>query len=235
MVEKYWQPGEVIVHRYVGHGDGLLWGWTEAVIEDGPERTVLYKPHGTPSGFWQMDDKHFLPERPAQLDALHFLYPRRPYYISLFFDAGLPLSASFVRLFGEEHGRFLGWKVDMAAPHRRTALGFDTTDDVLDIIMRSDGSWYVKDDADLDKYTEMGVYTPAEATRIRAACEEAMLLVEARLSPFDAEWIDWSPPHEVPDMRLPKGWNELAGGDVHLSTLNFEAGLPGRPYDAWRQ
>ena len=234
MSEKRWQPGDTVIHRYVGHGDGVLWGWPHVVVEDSPERTVLYQQEGTPILLWQMDDKRFLVPLTARMDALRFVYPERPYHVTLFFDAGTGVPPWFQPHFGAGEGRFRGWKVDMSAPHRRTELGFDTTDDVLDIIVRPDLSWYMKDDEDLVRYTAMGVHTQDEADRIRELCRGVGPLIEARESPFDDEWTEWRPDTDRRPPQAEKGWQNLPGGDIYLSTLSYEMGRPGRPYDAWR-
>jgi hypothetical protein len=117
---------------------------------------------------------------------------------------------------------------------RRTAIGFDTTDDVLDYIIHPDYSWYIKDDDDLTGFTSAGVYTEEEAERIRRACHEVLPLIEARRSPFDGEWTDWSPDSGLQLGEWPEGWHRFPGADVHTTTLHYERGEPGRPYDAYR-
>jgi hypothetical protein len=229
-----WQPGESVIHRYVGHGDGVLWGWPHVVVRDSDELTILYQPEGTPILLWSMDERRFLEPLTARMDALRFIYPEAPYHVTLFFDAGTGVPPWFQPHVGSGEGRFRGWKVDMSAPHRRTAFGFDTTDDVLDYIVRPDLSWYVKDEVDLVRYTESGVYTPAEADRIREHCRSLAPLIDRRVSPFDDEWVDWRAPAGVSAPKTPAGWQFLLGADIHLSTLSYERGLPGRRYDAWR-
>jgi hypothetical protein len=233
--EKRWRAGESVIHRYVGHGDGVLWGWPHIVVSDSPELTILYQPEGTPILLWSMDEGRFLEPLTARMDALRFIYPELPYHVTLFFDGGSGVPPWFQPHFGSGEGRFRGWKVDMSAPHRRTELGFDTTDDVLDYIVRPDGSWYVKDEPDLVRYMESGVYTQAEADRIREHCGSIAPLIEGKISPFDDEWVDWRAPAGMSAPKTPDGWQLLPGADIHLSTLNYEQGLPGRPYDAWRK
>jgi hypothetical protein len=223
------------MHRYVGHGDGLLWGWPHVVVQDSDELTALYQPEGTPILRWQMDEGRSVEPLTARMDALRLIYPELPYHVTLWFDAGTGVPPWFQPYFGGGKGRFRGWKVDMSAPHRRTALGFDTTDDVLDIILRPDDSWYIKDDEELVGYTQSGVYTQAEADRIREYCRAVVPLIESKAPPFDDEWVDWRPAPGMSAPRAAKGWERLPGGDIHLSTLNYELGLPGRPYDAWRK
>jgi hypothetical protein len=231
----YWQRGETIVQRYVGHGDGVLWAYPHIVLEDEPARTILFQPEGTLLVSWSMDEKRYEEPMTAHMHALRFIYPDAPYHVTMWFDAGTGVPPWWEPHLGSVEGRFKGWKVDMSAPHRRTKIGFDTTDDVLDFIVHPDGSWYMKDDQDLTLYTARGIYTAEEAARIRRDASGILPSIEARVSPFDDEWTDWQPPAGINIGAVPEHWTDIPGGDLHLSTLAYERGQPGRRYDAWRQ
>jgi hypothetical protein len=134
-----WQYGDTIMHRHVGHADGRVIGWPHVVVEDGAERTVLYQPEGAPFIIYNQDDRRFEPQLTVRMYALRLVYPDRPYYVSLWFEGETGIPPWWEPHFGGDYaGRFRGWKVDMCAPHRRTAIGFDTTDDILDYIVRPD-------------------------------------------------------------------------------------------------
>lgn len=229
----FWQPGETIIQRFVGHGDGQLAAYPHIVIEDSPERTVLFQPEGAAIPHWDMNTGRWLDTLTAGMHALRFVYPHRPYYVTMWFE-GTGVPSWWKPHLGGYQGRFRGWSIDMAAPHRRTAIGFDTTDDVLDYIIRPDGTAYFKDDEDLTGFTQAGVYTPAEAARIRQAAQELLPHIAARESPFDDEWTGWQPAPDLAIGSVSDDWLDLPGSELHLSTLNYELGLPGRHYDAWR-
>jgi hypothetical protein len=232
---RYWRRGETIMHRHVGHGDGRVIGWPHVVVEDGPERTVLYQPEGAPFLIWSLDEQRFEPHLTVRMFALRIIYPHRPYYVSLWFKGDTGMPSWWQPHFGGDYpGRFRGWKVDMCSPHRRTEIGFDTSDDVLDYIVHPDFAWYIKDDDDLTGFTSAGVYTEAEAARIRKACRDVLPLIEARTSPFDAEWISWQPAPGLALGDLPANWHLYPGADMHTTTLHYERGEPGRLYDAYR-
>ncbi len=231
----HWQRGETIVQRYVGHGDGVLWAYPHIVLEDGAERTVLYQPEGTPLISWSMDEKRYEEPLTARMHALRFIYPDAPYHVTMWFDAGTGVPPWWEAHYGSVAGRFKGWKVDMSSPHRRTSIGFDTTDDVLDFIVHPDGSWYMKDDEELSLYTARGIYTTEEAARIRGAALQIQTLIKDRAAPFGDIWKDWPAPTSLAVGPLLGDWMDLPGGDIHLSTLNYERGLPGRRFDEWRR
>jgi len=231
----YWQRGDTILLRFVGHGDGVLGGWPHLVLEDGPNRTVLYQPEGTEILAWSMDENRWADSLTARMHALRFIYPDAPYHVTMWYDAGTGVPPWYQPHYGSVEGRFKGWKVDLSAPHRRTEIGFDTTDDVLDFIVHPDGSWYMKDDEELTLYTARGIYTTEEAARIRRGASDVQSSIQARVSPFDDEWVDWQPPAGATLGPVPEHWMHLTGGDLHHSTLAYERGQPGRRYDAWRQ
>jgi hypothetical protein len=181
-----------------------------------------------------MDEMRFTEPMTARMHALRFIYLEAPYHVTMWFDAGTGVPAWWQPHFGSVEGRFKGWKVDMSSPHRRTDIGFNTSDEILDYIVHPDGSWYMKDNEELDLFTARGVYTTEEAARIRQAARELRPAIEARLSPFDDEWRAWLPPEDLHLGPLPERWMEIPGAEIHLSTLNYEQNKPGRRYNEWR-
>ena len=65
-------------------------------------------------------------------------------------------------------GEFLGWYVNLEEPWRETALGFDTTDHLLDIWIDPDRSWRWKDEDHLAEAVEVGLFTREQADGVRA-------------------------------------------------------------------
>jgi hypothetical protein len=230
-----WRPGDTIMHRHVGHGDGRVLGWPHVVIDDRPERTVLYQPEGAPFLIWNLDEQRFEQHLTVRMYALRFVYPDRPYYISLWFEGQTGIPPWWQPHFGGDYsGRFRGWKVDMCSPHRRTATGFDTSDEVLDYIVRPDYTWYVKDDEDLTGFTQAGIFTSEEAAYIRDVCRAFLPSIESRSTPFDSEWTGWRPEDGLALGQIPADWQLQPGADIHVSSLNYQRGEPGRRYDAYR-
>lgn len=59
-----------------------------------------------------------------------------------------------------------GWYINLAAPWTRFALGFDTEDHVLDVVVTDDrSSWHWKDQDELAWKVEHGTYSAIEPTR----------------------------------------------------------------------
>jgi len=122
-------------------------------------------------------------------------------------------------------GRFRGWKVNIEAPYERFELGFNTTDHFLDIIVKPDRSYALKDQEVMARWLARGAYRGDEVERFYAAGRELEPLIEGQLSPFDDEWTDWRPPVIPANPRIPEGWHALLGIEV-------TRGL-GRRWDVW--
>ena len=88
-------------------------------------------------------------------------------------------------------GSFLGFKVNLQAPLLRTSIGFDTTDNALDIVMGTDLDWRWKDEDDVAARVEVGLTYPEEEAAFRAEGERVIADIERRAYPFDQPWEDW--------------------------------------------
>jgi hypothetical protein len=99
-------------------------------------------------------------------------------------------------------GEHWGWYVNLQRPFRRTELGFETMDLVLDLIVDPDGSWRWKDEDELATWVARGVFEPELAERIRAEGESVL----ARAA-WPTGWEKWrpDPAWELPE--LPDGWD----------------------------
>ena len=102
----------------------------------------------------------------------------------------------------DDRGEFAGWYVNLQEPLRRSPLGFETDDLVLDIRIQPDGSWAWKDEDELEEAVRLGRFTNAEARVIRAEGEHVL-----EEQPWPTGWEDWRPDPGWPLPRLPEGWD----------------------------
>jgi hypothetical protein len=79
-------------------------------------------------------------------------------------------------------------------------------DQLLDIMVRPDRSYYWKDEEQLALMVSKGFYTIAEAEEIRQAGEEVVPLIEAGKPPFDDSWTNWWPAPDLVLGPIPDGW-----------------------------
>jgi uncharacterized protein len=158
--------GEVIVHRDLR--DGRIWyARAEVVVEDSRERLLTYWGPGA--------DVH-APGRPHDGRAVRIpsepwvLWPR-PWHSYHVLSHWQPGNAYSVWLFWhEDDWRFAGWYANLQSPFVRTSVGFDATDDILDVDIGPDrSSWRWKDADELGQAIQAGVVSVDDAARIRRA------------------------------------------------------------------
>ncbi|MFG2941306.1 DUF402 domain-containing protein [Streptomyces sp. NPDC048282] len=102
--------------------------------------------------------------------------------------------------------RLTHWYVNFQRPMHRTALGFDTFDLLLDLVVAPDlARWEWKDEGEYAHGRRLGVVNDADHRAVEEAREQAVAMVEEHGGPFaaGAHWRDWhSEPHE-PAPALP--------------------------------
>jgi predicted RNA-binding protein associated with RNAse of E/G family len=104
---------------------------------------------------------------------------------------------------------FVGWYVNLQVPFRRTHVGFDTADQVLDITVSPDRAWQWKDEDEFEVAIRLGRFTAEVAAQIRAQGEAVIPLIEQGEWPFQPVWEDWRPDPSwgIPGFR--SNWEEL--------------------------
>lgn len=178
------------------------------VVHDGPHLIALYLACGTPfmcpvgpAGDYdraaEPADVRFERRFWAGTNVLVLARPGAPWSVRVFWDAST--------------GEHRCWYVNVEEPMRRTALGFDTMDDELDLVVQPDRSVEWKDEALLAHWVACGLYDAADEARIRAAARLAERDVTAWASPYCDRWETWRPPvgWTLPD--VPEGWDRLTG------------------------
>ena len=113
-----------------------------------------------------------------------------------------------------ENGRELAhWYINLQEPLRRTQIGFDTRDNMLDIVVAPDlSAWRWKDEADVANAVEAGILSGDEAAEIRREGERVIELIERGTPPFDPAWATWRPDRAWAFPELVPGWADV--GDV---------------------
>ncbi|MDE0080570.1 MAG: DUF402 domain-containing protein [Caldilineaceae bacterium] len=101
----------------------------------------------------------------------------------------------------------VGWKVNPELPLKRTPLGFDTTDHVLDAVISTDiTSWQLKDEDELAVAVKLGLFSAAEGEQIRRETQRiAGECVTSRRRQLQT-WAAWRPPSQWKLPALPPNW-----------------------------
>ena len=156
--------------------------WKRPVTPDGV-------PLRLPRDEWQLADVEW-----TGIAALRLFRPRRAHSILLWWEPG--------------SWAFQGWYVNLELPMRRTALGFDYLDQVLDIVVAPDrSSWRWKDEDELLLALELGLISPTAASALRTEGERVMADLEANRPPFSDGWETWRPDPTWQPPGLPTGWD----------------------------
>lgn len=108
-----------------------------------------------------------------------------------------------------DDGQFLGWYVNLEEPWWRSALGFDATDHLLNIVIRPDRRWRWKDEAHLAEAVDVGLFAREKGRAIREEGERAIARIEAWGAPFHEGWESWRPDPGWPLPEVVSGWQEV--------------------------
>ena len=200
------QPGETVVLRYLTRDGRPGMCWPAFAVEDRDDLLALWIPEGATYKQWRL-------QRPAtdapegtppartivdgawRRDTLRLMFPGAHHSVWLSWDR-------------TESGRdFHGYYVNLEEPYRRTSIGFDTNDHALDVVVSPDLTWTWKDEDELERRRETGIYHPDFVDSIRAEGERAIAILEERRFPFTGDYVDWlpEPTWGIPDLL--EGWD----------------------------
>ncbi len=206
-----WIPGASIVLRSILPGDGAPRVGavrTLTVVEDREDLVALYIApgypckrrvgvRGGPRGRVMLSDSGRHEDWVWAHNRVLLLYrPGDAHSTQLFWRA--------------EDETFLGWYIDLHEPLRRTPIGFDSRDLVLDIQVAPDrSSWSWKDEDEFEWRLADGLFSPGQASAIRTEGERAVEQLTATDMALYQEWEGWQPDPSWPVPRLPEKWKAI--------------------------
>jgi len=162
------------------------------VVEDDPDGTVLWLPPGstyaigdTLFGNWKFE------ERLLQRGQVRVTRPGQAFSVFLFTN---------------HDGTLRGWYVNLEEPQRRTALGFDYEDELLDVWAPVGAEPELLDEDELEEAVRRGFFSADRAAEIRANGERVLAD-----PPWPTGWEDWQPDPWWKVPVLPPAWDELDG------------------------
>jgi uncharacterized protein len=201
-----WSSGDSVLLRYV-HEGRVSRVLPMTVIEDTGDRTALYVPSGT-----SMLTRCGPAGRPIPRELPYAERFGLPWTLCEDTWGGaemvllVPVGAPFGiwAVFGDGW-RLREWYVNLQEPLRRTSIGFDSADNVLDVVVEPDlSAWRWKDEHELEEAVRVGRFTRAEAEAVREDGHRAVRTLEARDWPFDRDWSGWRPDPAWPAPILPE-------------------------------
>jgi Protein of unknown function (DUF402) len=105
-----------------------------------------------------------------------------------------------------DDGTHWGWYVNLQEPFRRTKLGFETMDLVLDLIIDPDGTWRWKDEDELAAFARRGLVDRKTEDFLRAEGHRVLARAERNEPPFSEPWLEWRPDPAWDTPELPAEW-----------------------------
>lgn len=175
------------------------------VVQDSMSWIALYRPSHT-SNLWPHTPEGLTIRIPQD----EWVLDGGPWPKGILYLVHVGLAYTFSGAWDEDHN-FEGWKIDLVEPLRRTSLGFDYMDQLLDIIVSADrSSWYWKDEEEVREAQARGIFSSEQVHDLYQHGERAVQSILKNEAPFDDKWEDWSP---NPDLRepfdLPNGWEHV--------------------------
>ena len=197
------EPGDPVLLREVW-GDLIWTARGSIVVQDEPDQLMFYTPNGIRLMRASRDGRALrLPQAPWDLQ-------ERTWTNGPILSIAWPGVAHAVLLLFHPDWRVRNWYVNMERPLERTALGFDTEDRLLDVVVEPDlTSWAWKDEDELAQAVTLGLFTEDEARELHEEGERAVRRLVAREPPFDRDWTAWRPDPAWPVPQLPPGWDAL--------------------------
>ena len=202
---KLWEPGQGIIMREV-RNNKVYSIFPVRVVQDSPTWTVLCLPRQAIALY-----PHTREQIPLRIPQDEWILDGGPWTggdVLYLVRAGLGFK------FGgswDDNRIFQGWKIDLVEPVRRTPLGFDYMDQLLDIIVSADRStWYQKDEDEVQEAQARGIFTAEQVSDLYQRGERALQMILKNEPPFDRGWETWSPdPAWLVTFDLPKGWEQV--------------------------
>ena len=173
-----------------GAGSRVFWAYPTIVVQDTPELVALYLPCGAAG--------KNVARRPEPLDLLSpgsIPVVDHTWHTTDVLMLIVPGEAFSVYAMRAASTRDLDcWYINLQEPLRRTRIGFDTMDQMLDVVVSPDFSGWKWKDADEFAETEcIGYYSPEQAQAIRAEGEKAVDLLTSTRRAFYERWLNWQP------------------------------------------
>ena len=205
MVKKsFWSSGENATLR--GVGSKVFWAYPTIVVQDTVDVIALYMPAGvlgkdtdhkpTPKELLSAEKINIADCQWNRTDVLFLIVPGDSFSTYIMWETGTK--------------NLDCWDINLQEPIRRTEIGFDTMDNMLDVVISPDMTeWKWKDDDEFAEAQKVGFYSLEKAREIWAEGEKAIKFVTSERRSFYEKWKHWQPNPSWKIPKLSKHWNEI--------------------------
>ncbi len=192
---RRFEPGQTVALRYITRAESAVgMTWPARIVCDQEELVALWIPEGAEYRAWERlpgGARRLAPAR-WRRETLRLMFPGRAHSVWCSWEG--------------PSRTFRMYYINFEEPFRRTAIGFDTNDHALDIVVWPDYRWEWKDLDEFEALARQGVFTEAFARAVRAESELVLSELERRTGVFEGEWSRWQPPSRWTIPELPRGW-----------------------------
>ena len=197
-MDRRFAVGEAVAVRYITPAGRPGMSWPYRVVQDSDDLVALFIPAGALHKRWAVvDGVRQLADQPWRRDTLRLMFPGA-------------LSSVWLHWKWVDGQRvFESYYVNMEEPFRRSPIGFDTNDHMLDVVVAPDLSWEWKDEDVLADRLAQGFYSEEFAAAVRSEGERVIGKLERRESPFGGDWAAWTPDPAWAIPELPAGWDTI--------------------------
>lgn len=200
----FWSAGQNATLR--GVGAKVFWAYPTIVVQDTSELIALYMPAGvlgkdtdhkpTPEELLAVEKINIADCQWERTDVLFLIVPGEAFSTYVMWETGTK--------------NLCCWYINLQEPIRRTSIGFDTMDNILDIVISPDMSnWRWKDDDEFAEARAIGFYSSEKASEIWETGERAVNLVTLERRPFYEKWATWQANSEWKTPKLSRHWDKI--------------------------
>jgi hypothetical protein len=193
--------------------NGRLWLMQSVtVVKDTPEETVLFLGCGAecvyPSGYWRW--KRGDPSRGTRWDdekSMTWTLRKFKWHTHRILMHMVPgqIYATYLMWYDETE-EFRNYYINFQTPFQRTALGFNTHDLELDIVIDAEYKVHIKDVEGYTSGLREGCITEQQDQAIKSIKPAIFQMIQDRLYPLDGSWVDWRPDPGWESAKLPANW-----------------------------
>lgn len=200
----FWSAGQNATLR--GVGVKVFWAYPTIVVQDTAELIALYMPAGvlgkdtdhkpTPRELLSAEKISITDCQWERTDVLFLIIPGESFSTYAMWQTGTK--------------NLDCWYANLQEPIKRTRIGFDTMDNMLDVVISPDMSkWRWKDDDEFAEAQKVGFYSSEKAREIWAEGEKAVRLITSERRSLYEEWRKWraNPQWEIP--KLSPHWDKV--------------------------
>lgn len=203
-ISNFKSAGESATLRFV---ESKVFGaYPTIVVQDSAELIILYMPAGacgknvdhkpTTSELFSADKIDIIDFQWKRTDVLMLIVPGEAFSTYIMWKTGTKDLEC--------------WYINLQEPIRRTPIGFDTMDNMLDVVVSPDMSeWRWKDDDEFTAAEKIGFYSAEKAREIWAEGERAAQLITKERRDLYKKWELWQPNPEWELPILSPDWQEV--------------------------